>query len=204
MKRLLTVLAVFAIFTLRADERSAEILDKLSDAICRSKSYRIDFVSTVEGHRMQGYYTVSGNDYRIHTPETDIFCSDGVSYQIDDINREIVIEPTPESGKGDILPDPANAFSFLDRDYSHTFAGQAKAGGKTCYLILLKGKTDRQDIRLYVDTETSLPVRVEYFLENINSDAVIEVEKFSADIGTPQLVPDLKRYKYYEIIDFRQ
>ena len=91
MKRLLTVLAVFAIFTLRADERSAEILDKLSDAICRSKSYRIDFVSTVEGHRMQGYYTVSGNDYRIHTPETDIFCSDGVSYQIDDINREIVI-----------------------------------------------------------------------------------------------------------------
>ena len=55
-----------------------------------------------------------------------------------------------------------------------------------------------------MDTETSLPVRVEYFLENINSDAVIEVEKFSADIGTPQLVPDLKRYKYYEIIDFRQ
>lgn len=204
MKRLFTIFAIFSLCTVRADERSAQLLNKLSDTIRKSGNYRIDFISTVEEHKMQGYYIVSGDDYRIHTPETDIFCVNGMSYQIDGINREIVIEPAPESDGADILSDPVNAFSFLDRDYTHSFAGRMQAGGKTCFLIRLKGKADKQDIRLYIDAETSLPVRVEYFLENINSDAVIEVETFTAAVEEMQTIPDLKKYKDYEIIDFRQ
>lgn len=204
MKRLLHFFAVLSVLTVSADERSAEILDKLSNIIRNSGNYRIDFISTVEGHSMEGYYIVSGENYRIHTPEMDIFCADGISYQIDGINKEIVIEPAPEADKGDILSDPVHAFSFLDEDYNHSFVRQAEQGNKTCFVIHLKGKTNRQDIQLYIDAKTSLPVRAEYFLENINSDAVIEVKGFTPRIEKTDIVPDLKRYKYYEIIDFRQ
>lgn len=68
MKRLLPFFAVLSVLTVSADERSAEILDKLSNIISNSGNYRIDFISTVEGHSMEGYYIVSGENYRIHTP----------------------------------------------------------------------------------------------------------------------------------------
>ncbi len=204
MKRLLIFLSVISVQISSADERSAAILRALSDTITHCGHYRIDFVSTVESHTIDGFCLVSGDDYTVHVPQTDIFSVNGISYQVDEINKEIVIEPAPEQQNADLLSDPAHAFVYLDKDYTHTYSGMQKTDGRECHLITLKSKSDESEIKLYINTTNNLPVRIEYFLKNINSNAVIDIKSFACESGRKSITFDIRKYDGYEIIDFRR
>jgi len=204
MKRLLILFAVISVHVSLADERSAAILEALSDTIRGCSHYRIDFVSTVENHTIDGFCIVNGSDYMVHVPQTDVFTIDGISYQVDDINREIVIEPVPEPQSSDLFSDPAHAFAHIDKDYTHAYSGRFEIGSTDCHVIILKNRNDGNEIKLYINAANNLPVRIEYFLENINSNAAIDIEAFRCLNSGNGIVFDIKKYDGYEIIDFRE
>lgn len=205
MKRLtLLILTIFLAISANADERSARLLSNMARTIENSGNYRVNFTTVIEGDMaISGYYTVCGNDFYVYTPTAEIYCIDSIQYEIDDINREIVIERMNFDDE-DILSNPVHAFSFMDKSYTHDFAGHTRIGNTQCDIISIKKRNGSDSITLYIDSETSLPLKAEYFVENINSDAVIDVTSFSANLTDISIRFDLKKYDGFEIIDFRK
>lgn len=204
MKRIIALTIILLTTAIaKADERSSALLSKMSRKIAESGNYRIDFSSTVEGQpAANGYYIVRGNDYYICTPEAEIFCIDGVSYEIDGINCEVVIEQTDVSQE-DILSNPVRVFSFLDKSYRHDYAGSQEIAGRKCEIVSIEKIDGGDRIRLYIDSQTALPVRADYYLSSIDADAAVEVHGFESGLPDSAIELDLSRLNDYEIIDFR-
>lgn len=208
MKRLLLLLLILCNGTLlMGDERSDALLKKVADQIQSLGDYRVSFRTTVDGESIEGEYYVSGEKYCIQATGLEVICDGSAKYEISTTNREVVIDPIDPEDRT-ILGNPTRIFDFLDGSYTHTYVGDETVKGERMHRIeLQRARPDQQTEKLtvFLDRTSGLPVELIYYLDNINTDATVEIlsiEKMQN--SDPALFSfDRKKYRDYEVIDFR-
>lgn len=190
-----------------ANEKAVAMLSQLSANIAALGNYRVEFGVDAEGGQTLGCYIVSGNSFKIMTPEFNII-GDGVSrYEINHGLQEVVVDRM-DSTDINILVNPVKAFEFVRNGFVPYFRGEIVTGGVNSELIEMLPLAEDSAIsgvRLYVGSDSGLPVRLEYTLDGLDEKIAVSVTSFRKDINIKpsDFVFDKSKYKDYEVVDFR-
>ncbi len=203
---LLIIVATVLAFNASADEKSDALLGALARKVAGWGNYRVEFSVTIDGQAVAGSYVVSGDRYRVTTPDVVLFCDGKTKYEVNLPFREITVDEVDPLDRS-VLANPTRLFDFLDGSYTHRYVGPAVIGGVNCERIELTetGVKDGQKSDVYLSAATGLPVRLGYRMGMINTDATIDVVKITPDVtvGSGDFTYDPKQWVGYEIIDFR-
>lgn len=216
MKKLLflgvaVLMAIGALGSPVPDDRSSAMLETLKGKVAGWGNYRVEFSVTVDGQKLAGNYEVSGERYRVQTPDIELFCDGKTRWEVNRTDRTVMIDPVDPNDRS-VMANPTRLFDFLDGSYTHRFVGPAIAGGVSCNRIELKDTAlsttnaqNNQTIEAYLSATTGEPVRLVYTMPFLDADAVIDVVKITPRITLDSTVFDYNpaRYADFEIIDFR-
>lgn len=207
MRKLIVIIAALLLScNLFADAKSEELLRALQNRVDTFGDYRVAFRVTVDGQSMEGTYEVSGNSYRISTADAEVFCDGTTRWEVNIPDREVLIDRIDPSDRT-ILGNPTRMFDFLDGSYTHSYVGRATLKDGPADKIELTetigGEQDR--LAVYLNSDTGLPSRISYFLDNLNTDAVVDIESIQprATFDGSEFIFDPARYEGFEMIDFR-
>ena len=200
------LLAVLPQFS-SADDKTVALLSQLSTNISSLGDYRVDFEVTAEGRQMEGSYMVSGQKFRIITPDFEVI-SDGESrYEVNHEIAEVIVD-VMDTSEVNILINPVKAFEFAESGFASSYVGETEVDGRLCDLVELKPLGEEPTItrvKLYLGRDSGLPVRLEYGIDGIDDDVSVSVSSFrnDPDIKSSDFSFDKSAYKDYEIVDFR-
>lgn len=211
MKKIVAISFCFMLVVLpsfcRADDKAVGLLSQLSANIAALDDYRVEFMVEAENRQTQGSYIVSGQKFRIITPEFEVI-SDGESRY--EVNHEIleVIVDAMDTSEVNILINPVKAFEFAENSFAPSYVGETEVDGRFCDLVELKPLGEDSAItrvKLYLGRDSGLPVRLEYGIDGIDDDVSVSVSSFrnDPDIKSSDFSFDKSAYKDYEIVDFR-
>lgn len=201
-KTLLIVVAMLSAMSVFADGRSDELLKALQQKAAAFGDYRVAFKVTIDGQSMTGTYEVSGQRYHMSTADVEVFCDGKVKYEVNSLDEEVLIDAV-DPGDRTILGNPTHMFDFLDGSYTHSYVGKATLKDGEADKIELTGAEGK--LNVFLNVKTGLPSRISYFLDNLNTDAVVDVESITPNVRIDPTAFnfDPARYKDFEIIDFR-
>lgn len=194
-----------------ADERSQALLSALKEKVASWGDYRVEFTVSLDGQALAGRFEVSGESYRIATPDIEIFCDGTTKWEVSLLDSEVAIDRVDPADRT-VMGNPTRLFDFLDGSYSHRYTGTALVGGVDCQRIELT-ETEAaasdgeapQKIDVFLSSQTGLPVRVAYTIGFMSAEATVDVIRITPNIVLDRalFVYDQGRYPGYEIIDFR-
>lgn len=181
------------------DARAVQLLGQLSTAIRTMGGYGVSFEVLAGEHAVQGWYTVSGEQYYMNLGDAEVYCDGKVRYEIDNAKKEVLIDRVNTASRN-ILDNPAHAFDFIGTQYVPSLA--SAANGRA--VILLAPSAERisgvGDVTLTLDTQTKLPVSLAY---DFNGERIeVQVRSFRAETQAPRAF-SRDAYETYEFIDFR-
>ena len=187
MKRsVLLLAALFAVFSVQADNRPQAVLKQLTAALGALEGYSVVFEVHTDGDVVPGYYEVSGDNYYMHVNGQEVYGDAEFRYEIDPDRKEVVIDRVDLTSHN-LLNNPTRAFDFIDGEYAAS-------------LLSEKGSTAVGQIDVEVDTARSLPTAVIY---EIDGDRVrIDIRSVTVHEASPRTF-DAENYAGYEWIDFR-
>lgn len=203
-RTILTLTALALSLNAFADMKSEELLRALQLKVAALGDYRVAFTVTVDGQSVKGTYEVSGESYHIVTDDTEVFSDGRTRYEVNLPDEEILIDEVDPDDRT-ILGNPTRMFDFLDGSYTHRYANRATLKDGEADRVELTGTLDGDKISVYLNAKTGLPSRISYYMDNLNTDAVVDIENITprAVIDRGVFVFDPARYKGFEIIDFR-
>lgn len=209
MKKIIfAILLVLPVLSLRADERSQEVLRKMSAALNSYNSYKVRFTANMEGEfkDLPGTLLVSKNKYWLEMNDSQVFFDGTTGYTYSEDNEEVIIE-TPDPKDNTLFANPAKIFQLYERDFNSTLKGAVLLRGKNTMQIELTPKaanTDYNKVILYTDT-SGLPVRVVYHLPEYGGDLILDVISLESNVAvTDDMFRfDTTKYPEVEVIDFR-
>ena len=185
MKRsVLLLAALFAVFSVQADNRPQAVLKQLTAALGALEGYSVVFEVHTDGDVVPGYYEVSGDaEFR---------------YEIDPDRKEVVIDRVDLTSHN-LLNNPTRAFDFIDGEYAASLLSE-KGSTAVIRLTPLRIQSAVGQIDVEVDTARSLPTAVIY---EIDGDRVrIDIRSVTVHEASPRTF-DAENYAGYEWIDFR-
>lgn len=202
----LGLLAALPLFS-QTEDKAAALLSRLSANITALGDYRVEFGVDAEGREVRGSYIVSGQKFRIVTPEFEVIGDGESRYEVNHEILEVVVD-VMDTTEMNILVNPIKAFEFADESFVPSYAGEIEIGGRFCDIVELKPAgedTAITGVRLYLGRDNGLPLRLEYGLDGIDEKVCVTVSSFGKD---PDIKPadfsfDKSAYKDYEIVDFR-
>ena len=104
MKRsVLLLAALFAVFSVQADNRPQAVLKQLTAALGALEGYSVVFEVHTDGDVVPGYYEVSGDNYYMHVNGQEVYGDAEFRYEIDgdrvriDIRSVTVHEASPRT-----------------------------------------------------------------------------------------------------------
>lgn len=191
----------------RADERSGEILDRIASILRGYANYEVMFTVSANGmDDIEGVYFVSGDRYNITVADQNHFSDGTYRYEINNTDREIIIDWADVTSHN-MLSNPAMAFEFVGDDFEGVYRGTCTVSGRECETVRLipVGASYGPNIiiTLYVSGDSGLPVVVEYDYEGEKVHIAIDNISPVRQIDAAMFAFDGKKYKGYEIIDFR-
>lgn len=205
-KTILTIAAVMAAaVNLFADGKSDEILKTLQKKVTDFGNYRVEFSVAVDGQSLKGLYEVSGESYRIVTPDMEVYCDGRTKYEVSLLDEEVMVDSVNPNDRT-IMGNPTRLFDFLDGSYTHKYVGKALANGINCDEVELRETAAKEGEKLnaFISSSTGLPVRLVYWLDNLNTDAVVDIVKITPRITIDKAFGfDPARFEGFELIDFR-
>ena len=84
MKRsVLLLAALFAVFSVQADNRPQAVLKQLTAALGALEGYSVVFEVHTDGDVVPGYYEVSGDNYYMHVNGQEVYGDAEFRYEID-------------------------------------------------------------------------------------------------------------------------
>lgn len=93
MKRsVLLLAALFAVFSVQADNRPQAVLKQLTAALGALEGYSVVFEVHTDGDVVPGYYEVSGDNYYMHVNGQEVYGDAEFRYEIDPDRKEVVID----------------------------------------------------------------------------------------------------------------
>lgn len=211
MKKIVAISFCFMLVVLpsfcRADDKAVGLLSQLSANIAALDDYRVEFMVEAENRQTQGSYIVSGQKFRIITPEFEVI-SDGESrYEVNHEIAEVIVD-VMDTSEVNILINPVKAFEFAESGFASSYVGETEVDGRFCDLVELKPLGEEPTItrvKLYLGRDSGLPVRLEYGIDGIDDDVSVSVSSFrnDPDIKSSDFSFDKSAYKDYEVVDFR-
>ncbi len=193
MRRLIfTLFIIIGIATATASAQT--LLDTFKNSIAALGEYRVEFTIELGEYKSSGSYIVSGDNFYITTPDIELYVADGVKYEVNSQNREIVVDSTESLGS-DILSNPARCFDALSEQFKA--ADTTYKGLKAVCLTPQEG-SDR--VVVTADGSCKLPKQIVYI--SSGEELVITINSISS---FRDAFPLFKREKYplYELIDMR-
>ena len=188
MKRsVLLLAALFAVFSVQADNRPQAVLKQLTAALGALEGYSVVFEVHTDGDVVPGYYEVSGDNYYMHVNGQEVYGDAEFRYEIDPDRKEVVID------RVDLT------FDFIDGEYAASLLSE-KGSTAVIRLTPLRIQSAVGQIDVEVDTARSLPTAVIY---EIDGDRVrIDIRSVTVHEASPRTF-DAENYAGYEWIDFR-
>ena len=197
----------------RADDRSTDILQKISATLNGYQHYEVVFSFVVRDSpsdvspSMAGSYLVSGEKYYVDLDMREVYCDGKTKYEVDKQNREVTIDRVNPADRT-FLANPTRAFEFLDGSFTHQLGDPQHYGGKNCDMVALTAVEKLSGLshaRLYVDRATGLPAGVVYAIDESSSEIDVTVKQITPfpSINPKRFVFERSRYKGFELIDFR-
>lgn len=205
MKKTILMFAALAVcLNAFADMKSDELLRALRKKVDALGDYRVAFTVTVDGQSIAGTYEVSGDKYHIVTDDTEVFSDGKTRYEVNMLDREILIDDVDPDDRT-ILGNPTRMFDFLGGSYTHRYVSRATLKDGEADKLELTGTLDGDRIAVYLNAATGLPSRISYYMDNLNTDAVVDIGSITprAAIDRESFEFDSARYEGFEIIDFR-
>lgn len=199
MKRsVLLLAALFAVFSVQADNRPQAVLKQLTAALGALEGYSVVFEVHTDGDVVPGYYEVSGDNYYMHVNGQEVYGDAEFRYEIDPDRKEVVIDRVDLTSHN-LLNNPTRAFDFIDGEYAASLLNE-KGSTAVIRLTPLRIQSAVGQIDVEVDTARSLPTAVIY---EIDGDRVrIDIRSVTVHEASPRTF-DAENYAGYEWIDFR-
>ena len=159
--------------------------------------YRVKFEVKADGYTAAGEYVVSGSDFYVASDGVEVYVESGVKYQVNSLNREVVIDSATTLGS-DILSNPAQGFSSLTESFSATEI--VENGCRAVLLTPKEGAMVSETITIEADNSGELPSRIVYAADG--GSIIIEVKSVEhCSAGLPRF--DIGKYAGYESVDMR-
>ncbi len=183
--------------------KSGELLGALSRKISSLGDYGVRFHVTIDGRSISGTYEVSGDSYHISTNEIEVFCDGKMRWEVNMPDREVILDEV-DPDDHTILGNPPRMLDFPDGAYTHSWVGKVVIDGREADKIELTESATGDRMAVWLDVVTGLPVRIEYRIEYLRTDAVVEIgDVFSVKLPPSAFTFDAARYPGFETIDFR-
>ena len=133
MKRsVLLLAALFAVFSVQADNRPQAVLKQLTAALGALEGYSVVFEVHTDGDVVPGYYEVSGDNYYMHVNGQEVYGDAEFRYEIDPDRKEVVIDRVDLTSHN-LLNNPTRAFDFIDGEYAASLLSEGKHGRNPAY-----------------------------------------------------------------------
>jgi outer membrane lipoprotein carrier protein len=188
----------------QAQDRSAEVINRLRAAYTQTDALRAQFTQEMGGARMEGTLVLSGDRYRIETPD-QILVTDGTTawaYSKDD--NQVLVNRAIE----DVTAfSPSTFFTRYPEHFRVAVTGTETIGG-TRHDVLRLTPHDAQtreqirEVTLFVRTTDSLPTRVE-LVDGNGSTIRLQLQNLERN---PRLDADTFRFRPpagAEVVDLR-
>lgn len=200
---ILLVLCVCSLCNVLADDRSNEIILRMTRQLKSYGAYEVAFTAEAEGMgSSKGSYKVHGDKYRIKVDSQEQFSDGQFRYEINGYDNEISIDNVNLQSRN-LLTNPSRAFDFGEDAFVGTHMG--RQGVNDIIELVPKGALldGVSSIVLYVDSQTGLPVELKYDFDGTPLDVKIDRITRLSDIDDSVFEFNRSDYSGYEIIDFR-
>ena len=188
---ILTLFIIVGCFSASAES----LLSCFERSLAALGDYRVAFTVTMGDMVTEGNYAVSGNDFYITLYGAEYYVADGVKYEINSERKEIVIDSAQSLG-GDLLSNPAQAFSILARDFE-----QREVSIDSRRAVRLSERNGGAgDMLVVADKNGTLPQMIVYIYGEERMTIVLDsIESLAT--GIPRF--DRSKYADFEVIDMR-
>lgn len=188
---ILTLFIIVGCFSASAES----LLSCFERSLAALGDYRVAFTVTMGDMVTEGNYAVSGNDFYITLYGAEYYVADGVKYEINGERKEIVIDSAQSLG-GDLLSNPAQAFTILARDFE-----QREVSIDSRRAVRLSERNGGAgDMLVVADKNGTLPQMIVYIYGEERMTIVLDsIESLTA--GIPRF--DRSKYADFEVIDMR-
>ncbi len=188
---ILTLFIIVGCFSASAES----LLSCFERSLAALGDYRVAFTVTMGDMVTEGNYAVSGNDFYITLYGAEYYVADGVKYEINGERKEIVIDSAQSLG-GDLLSNPAQAFSILARDFE-----QREVSIDSRRAVRLSERNGGAgDMLVVADKNGTLPQMIVYIYGEERMTIVLDsIESLAT--GIPRF--DRSKYADFEVIDMR-
>ncbi|MFR9533439.1 MAG: hypothetical protein SNG49_01220 [Rikenellaceae bacterium] len=193
-------LALFSFVGAYANGAANAILKEVLANIEAQNPYRVKIEVSYANSSMIGFYEVDHDAYYISIDQQELYGDTNVKYEVFNSRKEVIIDTVRPDNNGNLLNNPATAFSSIRDHYS------AEIITENSYFTTLELKPNSGDdssietIELSVSNATKLPIEILYkFGGEQVVIKVVEITQLSSSIT----LYDSDKYADYEIIDFR-
>ena len=193
MRKLFTILLMFAAFSAMADERGQSRLERISRYYSALGNYSLSFVLRAGGAEQSGELQVGGNNSYMRVADTEVYVMDSLRYEVRRAAKEVVVDRADAYEKE--LLNPLNGFSAVVADYD---VAEKMVDGRVVVTLSPKKSGEVVTILMAVDGESI--AKVQYGTGQNMVEIEVERCKKKA-ISIPKF--DKECYKGFELIDFR-
>lgn len=208
-KIILFFLSALCVFQAQADERSAELLERMRNQMRDWTSYRVEFTASTEDEgTTNGTLTVNGKRFAAQVGGQELYFDGTTLWNYQPRNNEVTIERLdPE--QPNVLSNPSRLLNVDPGDYTHrSLPDVSTAGGKKLRVVELTPKAQTQDyttITLYIDPETALLKRISIATPSSDRPIEMTLRKLQTNVPVSEATFrfDPKAHPGVEVIDFR-
>lgn len=201
---------LFGVFSeARADERSAELLERMRNQMRDWTSYRVEFTTSTEGEgTTNGTLTVSGKRFTARVGDQELYFDGTTLWNYQPQNNEVTIERL-DPDQPNVLSNPSRLLNVDPGDYTHrSLPDVSTAGGKKLRVVELTPKAQTQDyttLTLYIDPETALLKRISIATPSSDRPIEMTLRKLQTNVPVSEATFrfDSKAHPGVEVIDFR-
>ena len=193
MRKILTILLLFATFSAWADERGERLLERISRHYSAMGNYSVQFVLRAGGAEQRGEMQVAGNNSYMKIADTELFVVDSLRYEVRGATKEIIIDKADAYEKE--LLNPLSGFAGVSDTYN---IEECKVDGRVS--VRLTPKQSGETIYIITGADGESVAQVKYGAGENCVEVSVEQSK-----KTAQNLPifSKERYKGFELIDFR-
>lgn len=196
----LIIATLFACNSVQADNKADVIFKESMTQIESLNPYKANIKVSYANNSILGFYEVDNNRYYISIDQQELYGDAKTKYEVFNNRKEIIIDSVAPSYNGNLLSNPATAFTSIRDHYSATIIADNQNSTTVNLKPIIGGEESTETIELVLSKSTKLPTRITY---KFDDEAVVidimDISKISSTI-TPY---DSSKYSDYEVIDFR-
>ncbi len=215
MKQIFLIAVILMVFgvTKAKDDKSKDILDKVTEKTKSFKSISADFSYSMDNDEMdiheknEGSIKIKGKKYVVSIPKSGFqIYSDGTTIwnYMKNGNQVTISNVDDQSNE---LMDPASLFNIYEKGFQSKFVEEKSVDGKAAYIIDLFPSSDEQDVKkitVVIDKATMMIHSAQLYSTDGNIYS-IDIKKLepNKDLPDSDFVFNKDKYPDLEVIDLR-